>query len=556
MTEEQARREYEERRRARMEAIMADPEARRIYEERKRARIEQLKNDPEARREYEERRRARMQQQGVVNTARYTGGYEARAAYEPGYAAPRTASRSTAGQRASRPRRTGLIVKLVIVAICILAGVLCAVKLRDNHREKQEAALAAQAQETMAQQAAQEEAQYRASVVDLAAAKAASYDYDAAIEMLRAAEDYASDAELQQAVSDYENAKTTLVRWEDPTQVTHVFFHSLIADNARCFDGDAAEDGYNQFMTTTYEFERMLEEMYERGYVLIRIHDLVKQTVNENGETVFTAGDIMLPPGKIPFIMSQDDVNYYEYMIDGDGDHVPDAMGDGFATRIVIGDDGYPTCEYITADGQTVTGDYDLVPILEKFCQQHPDFSYKGARAIIGVTGYEGVLGYRTHPDWEAILGHDAWEQEKTDAMAVAQCLRDHGWEIASHSFGHPAYGDLSAERLAADVQKWEDQCQPIVGDTDIILYPYGSDIAGVENYSGAKYETMYAAGYRFYCNVDSNIAWIHIRDHYVRTGRRNLDGYRMYYNPEMLDDLFNVEDVIDPDRTLPVPPM
>ena len=50
MTEEQARREYEERRRARMEAILADPEARRIYEERKQARIEQLKNDPEARR--------------------------------------------------------------------------------------------------------------------------------------------------------------------------------------------------------------------------------------------------------------------------------------------------------------------------------------------------------------------------------------------------------------------------------------------------------------------------------------------------------------------------
>ena len=38
--------------------------------------------------------------------------------------------------------------------------------------------------------------------------------------------------------------------------------------------------------------------------------------------------------------MSQDDVSYYGYM-----------TGDGFATRLVIGDDGYPTNEYIQDDG-------------------------------------------------------------------------------------------------------------------------------------------------------------------------------------------------------------
>jgi len=536
MTEEQARREQEERRRARMERIMSDPELRREYEERKRERLEQLRNDPEARREYEERRRVRMEQQRASESDR---------------------SSSHAAPRRREPFLTGRwITVLVIALVCVAVGALCAVRLHGRKLEKQALAVVEQERVLVEQQEAEEAESYRSTVVERAAARAAGYDYDVAIEMLRAASDYDSDAELQQETAKYEQAKSTLVRWADPTQVTHIFFHSLVADNARCFDGDAAEDGYNQFMTTVYEFERILEEMYKRGYVLIRIHDLVKETVNENGETVFTAGDIMLPEGKTPFIMSQDDVNYYEYMIDGDEDHIADAQGDGFATRIVIGEDGYPTCEYITAEGETVTGEYDLVPILERFCQEHPDFSYHGARAIIGVTGYEGVLGYRTHPDWEAILGHDAWEQEKTDAMAVAQCLRDHGWEIASHSFGHPAYGEISADRVAADAQKWEDQCQPIVGDTDILLYPYGSDIAGVEDYGGAKYDTLYSMGFRFFCNVDSNIAWIHIRDRYVRTGRRNLDGYRMYYNPEMLDDLFNVDDVIDPERTLPVPPM
>ena len=51
----------------------------------------------------------------------------------------------------------------------------------------------------------------------------------------------------------------------------------------------------------------------------------------------------MLPPGKIPFVMSQDDLCYYPYM-----------SGDGFADRIVIGEDGKPTCQMVLDDG-TVT---------------------------------------------------------------------------------------------------------------------------------------------------------------------------------------------------------
>ena len=41
-----------------------------------------------------------------------------------------------------------------------------------------------------------------------------------------------------------------------------------------------------------------------------------------------------------------------------------------------------------------------------------------------------------------------------------------------------------------------------------------------------------------------------------MRQGRRNLDGYRMYYNPEMVDDLFDAASVFDPARPTHVPPM
>lgn len=385
---------------------------------------------------------------------------------------------------------------------------------------------------------------------------AAGYDYDGAIAILQEfGEDWQAQPELSAANDRYLAEKAKVVRYEDTTQITHIFFHSLIVDTDRAFDGDNEQNGYNQYMATVTEFNRILEELYKRDYVLVRIHDIVKVEKDATGKEVFKQGDIYLPPGKKPIVISQDDVNYYAYMVDSDGDRYADAGGDGFANRIVIGEDGFPTCEYITADGQTVYGDYDLAPILETFVQAHPDFSYRGARGILALTGYEGVFGYKTHPSWKDVLGEAAYNEEVQAAKDVTQCLKDHGWEIACHSYAHFGYGYNSAEDILADVNKWEAQVQPIVGDSDIFIYPYGSDIAGVEAYEGAKFEAMYQAGYRFYCNVDGSTPyWVKIYDNYVRQGRRNIDGYRMFWGPELLDDLFDVKEIWDEARPETVP--
>ena len=208
------------------------------------------------------------------------------------------------------------------------------------------------------------------------------------------------------------------------------------------------------------------------------------------------------------------------------------------------------------AEGNILTGDYDLVPLLEKFIQEHPDFSYRGARAILGVTGYEGVLGYRTKPVYEEAMGADAYQKEIEDCKKVLQSLKDHGWILASHSYGHPSYGNLTVEKMRTDSQKWEDTCQPVIGEVDIILYPNGSDIAGIEKYSfnNEKFEVLYEHGYRYFFNVDSHIWWTQMGENYYRGGRRNLDGYRMYHDPELLDDLFDVDTVFDEARPTPVP--
>lgn len=388
------------------------------------------------------------------------------------------------------------------------------------------------------------------SLLSRARTLAAGYDYDGAVELLRSDSEYAADPQVLEAIAGYETTKEGLVR-ANVGKVTHVFFHSLIVDNKKAFDGDADEKGYNQVMTTVGEFNKILQTMYDKGYVLVRLHDLAYETTDENGNTVMKAGDIMLPEGKIPFVMSQDDLCYYPYM-----------TGDGFATRMIIGENGKPTCEMKMDDGSVSVGSYDLVPILEDFIQEHPDFSYKGARAVLAFTGYEGILGYRTAGSY---ADSPTYEQDRQEAAKVAQCLKDNGWELASHSWGHLNLGTIDMERFKKDVDKWEKEVDSLIGPTDIILYPFGADIGDWHPYTteNERYNYLHSVGFRYFCNVDSNEYWVQIGDDFLRQGRRNLDGYRMWKDitaedpsRRKLDDLFRAEDVFDKDRPTPVPDM
>lgn len=168
--------------------------------------------------------------------------------------------------------------------------------------------------------------------------------------------------------------------------MTHVFYHILIKDPSKAFDGDYKEADYNQVMTTIDEFNKITQTMYDKGYVMVSIKDMAKADDNGN----ITEGEILLPPGKTPFVLSQDDVCYYHYM-----------DGDGYATKLIVDDKGKIRNEYVEDDGSVSVGDYDMVPLIDRFVEKHPDFSYRGAKGILALTGYNGILGYRTDESYE-----------------------------------------------------------------------------------------------------------------------------------------------------------
>lgn len=360
------------------------------------------------------------------------------------------------------------------------------------------------------------------SLLDQAKRLADQYDYDGALALLSS--HAAEDDGIAQAVSAYETAKAGLKPWADVTKIPHISFQPLIADAARAFDGDQNQAYYNRNNLTISEFSAILDQIYQNGYVLVSMTDLAAP--GEGG--AYTAGSIYLPEGKKPLVLSEVPVHYTAAM-----------AADGFARRLVAGSDGKPTCEYVDGAGQTLTGSYDLVPVLEDFLVQHPDFSYRGAKAVLGVAGSEGILGYSLSSETEAAA-----------AQAAAQCLKDNGYEFASFTYAGVAYGEESASAVEADVKKWGDIVKPVVGDTQILFYAGGSDIGDTGKYSGEKYELLSGAGFRYFCSINvSDPSWVQIEDGYVRQARRTVNGTRITTQPELLKDLFDAAKVVSQDR-------
>ena len=125
--------------------------------------------------------------------------------------------------------------------------------------------------------------------------------------------------------------------------------------------------------------------------------------------------------------------------------------------------------------------------------------------------------------------------------------------------------GAIDMDSFHTDTDKWESQVESLIGPTDIILFPYGADIGDWHNYTmeNERFAYLYNKGFRYFCNVDSARYWVQLEDTYFRQGRRNLDGFRMYYdlpetNPETdhLSDLFDVNQAFDRKRPVPVPKM
>lgn len=434
---------------------------------------------------------------------------------------------------------------VVLAAILVITFVIGSVSraVTRNKLEK-EASIAA------SESIALEEAQLQAEATRLlASAKEAAdgLDYEKAINLI---ESFSGDInkypELTQKRDEYLQKMSELQVYSDPNAVPHLSFQMLVADPARAFVNEDFGNSYNRNYVTIDEFEKILQQLYDNNFMLVSVYDLV-----ENAEGNYRAGTMRLPVGKKPIVLSQVAANYFTYMTDGDEDGLPDKDGAGFPYCLALDDNGDFISKMIDADGNEITGNFDFVTILEKFIAEHPDFSYQGARAVLAVTGYDGIFGYRTNPDVRDTQGSEYYAQQLSGAQKVVDALKVAGYDLASYSYDNISYGESAVELISGDISLWQEQVEPILGPVDILVYPYGDDLydSMTTTYDGDKFNTLYNAGFRIFIGMDNMGNSAQVTNSYFRQTRRWVTGAKMAYASENFTDLFNPALVLNSQR-------
>ena len=377
---------------------------------------------------------------------------------------------------------------------------------------------AAKAKNDRITQLLQDEAE---SLKSRAAVMAAEYDYENAMKTLAGySGGLANHKELLNLYNSYKAALNDLVVWDDLSEIPNLSFRTLMADLSKAAADPDRGSRYLKNYITTGEFSAILDQLYANGYVLVSLYDFAVPVTNEDGSVGVNRTSIRLPEGKKPIILTQEGVNYYSHM---------ENCG-GFADSLAVNASGELTCRLGDSEGA-----FDLVPVLNDFLAQHPDFSYEGARATIAVSGYEGLFGMTL--------------DQSAEIQAVADKLRAQGYDIACYTYADMEYADFGAAGVQEDLDKWTAEILPVLGSTDILVYPTGGDIKGQEAYSGSKYDALHGYGFRYFVGVTNGTQWGMTTGDYARQTRTLVTGANLADHPDWFDGMFDAASVLSPDR-------
>ena len=164
-------------------------------------------------------------------------------------------------------------------------------------------------------------------------------------------------------------------------------------------------------------------------------------------------------------------------------------------------------------------------------CGGTSDFSYRGAKGIVALTGYNGILGYRTdisyetrpadldankvewldaHPDFS--LEKRAGRREKSGGCHAGERMG-----VCKPYLGSPECGGGKSEKLQGGYPEIQRKCGSSDWRNRYHHFAFGTDLTQVEDYSGDKFEFFKSQGYNYFCNVDSSQYFVQIRDRYFR---------------------------------------
>ena len=457
-------------------------------------------------------------------------------AYDPEHPRRRKRSKSRIFKEVYLPPLI-LGVAVILVLTCVVGSLSHAFQRKKINDEFA-------AQESIAVQNQQDlQKQEYNSIMQQADIMAKGYDYEGAIKLI---ESYSGIAEAPQEMlakkAEYAQAQSGMVEFKDPSIIPNLSFHVLIAEPSQAFSDKEYGGLYNKNFVTVDEFQKILDSLYQSGHVLVDFDSFLDRQVGVDGRESFFVQPIMLPAGKKPVMITETMVNYFNYMIDNDEDGP-----DGFASKLVVDGNGDIKAELVDANGQSKVGNYDLVPILEDFIKAHPDFSYRGARATLAVTGSEGIFGYRINTEHisDPALGQAYHDEQVAGAKVLVQALRDKGYTLASYTYSNKDYSQRSVKEISKDMQDWKSQVTPVMGDVDVMVFARDSDI---NDYTGNKYSTLADNGFKIFVGKGDKPS-AEVNQTYVHQKRLIVSGHSIQWKSDQFTGMFDAAAIKNPTR-------
>ena len=214
--------------------------------------------------------------------------------------------------------------------------------------------------------------------------------------------------------------------------------------------------------------------------------------------------------------------------------------------KIVIDGDGPPSATGTNPHtGAPITERTNtMIGLIDAFICEHPDFSLNGAAGCLALTGYEGILGYRTNR--KSPTKH----HERRLARPVVELLRQRGWSFACHSYGHfnPGAKDMTPFWCADDTRKWKQEVGSLVGPTNLYITPFGA----YAHQTGPVMHKIYQAGFRVICPVSDRTTHQRVDARSVLyQSRLHIDGHGLRYSPHIYQGFFDPTQVFDSDTRL-----
>ncbi len=317
---------------------------------------------------------------------------------------------------------------------------------------------------------------------------------------------------------------------------------SLIADTDTAFAGRYHSANLGLYLTT-YEFEKILENLYARDYVLVDPENLIEAS----DPTFLLERNLKVPKGKKPLVVVIENLQYSA-----------SAYNCGTCRRLVLNDENQVCGEYVNSDGETVVSrTAEAIGILDTFVEKNPDFTYDGAKGIISVSGYEACFGYvvaageiearntalsaANLPQIE--VTNDDIDYSRERVTEIVDVLADNGWKFASCTYSYiEDCRNTEKAVLKEDTEKWLDQIGSLFGEVHMLVYPNGNYIFGTDDravyYKNNGFRIFFGGGATPYYTYGDNYLYLD----------RAMMSYKTL-NRKAYEELFDYTQIIDPAR-------